>query len=326
VDRISPSTARARLRRVRLSQPDHEVLGALLAELGEQVEVPVERAQQVLFAGRTPAAATKAVERLVKLVNTAAAEDGVDVHLEVRGAKKLGARGRLLGFSAERVEPAGDPLREHEAVRDALIEDRQATLLGPRKIVLCHAPRDATLAGRLWDLLTQALACDQSRFAIWRPDRDVLAGDDAAQQFRAAVADGEVAIVALSNSWLGQPELGEVVRGQIEATGLLVVPVALRTLSPHAAPPGFGTIYPQDPHSKPFAALRGEPAHDKWVNGLVDQVHRLLARSSGGGPRDPGGEFARHGPAGPAGAQRRGRRRLLRAGRPTGQHAAGPAA
>ena len=282
MDRISPSTARARLRRVRLSQPDHEVLGALLEELGEQVELPVERAQQVLFAGRTPVAATKAVERLVKLVNTAAAEDGVDLQLEVRGAKKLGARRRLLGFSAERVEPAGDPLREHEAVRDALIEDRQATLLGPRKIVLCHALQDARLAGQLWDLLTQALDCDQSRFAVWRPDRDVLAGDDADQQFREAVADGELAIVALSNSWLGQPELGEVVRGQIETTGLRVVPVALRALNAHAVVPGFGTTtYPQDPHSKPFVALRGEPARDKWVNGLVDHVHRLLARSSG---------------------------------------------
>ncbi|HKR49104.1 MAG TPA: hypothetical protein VJT72_05890, partial [Pseudonocardiaceae bacterium] len=250
MERISPSTARARLRWVRLSQPDHEVLGALLEELGERVELPVERAQQVLFAGRTPAAATKAVERLVKLVNTAAAEDGVDLQLEVRGAKKLGARGRLLGFSADCVEPAGDPLREHEAVRDALIEDRQATLLGPRKIVLCHAPRDARLAGRLWDLLTQALDCDQSRFAVWRPDRDVLAGDDAAQQFREAVADGELAIVALSNSWLGQPELGEVVRGQIKATGLLLVPVKLREPNEHAIEPGFGTmIYPQDLHS-----------------------------------------------------------------------------
>jgi hypothetical protein len=271
VDRISPSTAQARLRRVRLSQPDHEVLGALLEELGEQAELPVERAQQVLFTGRTPAAATKALERLVKLVNTTAAEDGVDLQLEVRGAKKLGARRRLLGFSAERVEPAGDPLREHEAVRDTLIEDRQATLLGPRKIVLCHAPQDARLAGRLWSLLTQALDCEQSRFAVWRPDRDVLAGDDAGQQFREAVADGELAIVALSNSWLGQPELSEVVRGQIEATGLLVVPVALRALSPHAVASGFGTtIYPQDSPSKPFAALRGEPAQDKWVNGLVD--------------------------------------------------------
>ncbi|MGH3625567.1 MAG: NACHT domain-containing protein, partial [Sciscionella sp.] len=194
----------------------------------------------------------------------------------------MGARRRLLGFCAERVEPAGDPLREHEAVRDALIEDRQATLLGPRKVVLCHALPDAELAGRLWDLLTQALDCDQSRFAVWRPDRDVLAGDDADQQFREAVADGELAIVALSNSWLGQPELGELVRGQIEATGLLVVPVALREFNPHAAPPGFGTtIYPHDPHSKPFAALRGKPAQDKWVNDLVDQVHRLLARFSG---------------------------------------------
>ncbi|MGH3997352.1 MAG: hypothetical protein ACRDTJ_07805, partial [Pseudonocardiaceae bacterium] len=270
MDRISPSTARARLRRVRLSQPDHEALGALLEELGEQVELPVQRAQRVLFAGRTPAAATKAVERLVKLVNTAAAEDGVDLRLEVRGAKKLGARRRLLGFSAERVEPAGDPLREHEAVRDAFIKDRQATLLGPRKIVLCHAPRDATLAGRLWDLLTQALDCDQSRFAVWRPDQDVLPGDNADQQFRAAVADGEVAIVALSNSWLSQLELSEVVRGQIETTGLLVVPVALRECNKHADDHGFGTtIYPQDPPSKPFAELRGAPAHDKWVNGLV---------------------------------------------------------
>ena len=266
---------------MRLSQPDHEVLAALLEELGEQVELPVERAQQVLFAGRTPAAATKAVERLVKLVNSAAAEDGVDLRLEVRGGKRLGARGRRLGFSAERVEPAGDPLREHEAVRDALIEDRQATLLGPRKIVLCHAPPDAELAGRLWDRLTQALDCDQSRFAVWRSDRDVLAGDDADQQFRAAVADGEVVIVALSNAWLGEPELGEVLAGQSKATGLRVVPVALRVINEHAVRPGFGaTTYPQDPRGRPFAALRGEPARDEWVHGLVDQVHRLMARSS----------------------------------------------
>jgi hypothetical protein len=285
MDRISPVTARARLRRVRLSQPDHEVLGVLLDELGERVEVPVERAQQVLFAGRTPTAATKAVERLVKLVNTAAAEDGVDLRLEVRGARKLGARGRLVGFSADRVEPAGDPLREHEAVRDAFITDQQATLLGPgpRRIVLCHVPQDAKWAGPLWDLLTQAMECDQSRFTIWQADRDVLAGEDADQQFRAAVAAGELAIVALSNAWLGQPALREVALGQLEATGLRVVPVALRPLSAHAELTGFGTtIYSQ---GRPFAALRGDAARDKWVNGLVDQVHRRLARSTAAVPQ-----------------------------------------
>jgi WD40 repeat protein len=276
VEKISPTTARTRLDRVPLTVADRALLDTLLHELSDQIELSVEQAHELLFPGRTLAAATKAVERLVKKVNAAAEDEGVDLRLEVSGGKKLGARGRVLGFTAQRVDQPRDPLRERDAIGDSLITDRHATLIGPRHIVLCHAPQDAELAGQLWNLLTDALGCGQAQITVWRPDNDVLAGDDRDRHFRAAAAQADLAIVALSNAWLGQTAAHEIL---LSGTGLKVVPVRLQALSPFADAAAFGaTPYPHDADGKPFEALRGAAAKRAWANGLGQQVQRLLTR------------------------------------------------
>ncbi|MDX8035737.1 pentapeptide repeat-containing protein [Lentzea sp. BCCO 10_0856] len=276
MEKLSPNSARTRLDRVPLTVPDRALLATLLRALDDQAELSVERAHEVLFPGRTPVAATKALERLVKKVNGAAEVETVDLRLEVSGAKKLGARGRVLGFVAQRVDQPRDPLRSFNEIGDALILDRPATLIGPRRVVLCHAPQDAELAGRLWDLLTEALACGQAQITVWRPDNDVLAGDDRAQHFRTAAAQADLAVVALSNAWLGQTAAHETL---FEGTGLKIVPVRLQALSPLADPAGFGsTPFPDDADGKPFEELRGAAAKRSWANGLADQIQRLLSR------------------------------------------------
>ncbi|MEA5359161.1 pentapeptide repeat-containing protein [Amycolatopsis sp., V23-08] len=209
-------------------------------------------------------------------MNVTAEIDGVDLRLEVRGAKKLGAAGRTLGFSAERVEPAADPLREHEAVRDVLIEDRQAAMLGPRRIVLCNAPKDDEKAGLLWDLLTDALNIGHSRIEVWRTDRDALAGDYADQRFRREVAASELVIVALSNSWGDRSAMSTVVRARLAESA--VIPVLLRATSTQAAWLDGLPTYPRS--DTPFAAQRAVSTRDKWVNGLAEQIHRKLAAAS----------------------------------------------
>lgn len=107
--RISPVTARLRLERVPLPGPDREQLSKLLDAFGEERQLPVAQAYEILFPGRTPAAATKALERLIKRTRDAAHAEGIDLQLEVWGAKKLGPRRRTLGFTAESPEPPTIP-------------------------------------------------------------------------------------------------------------------------------------------------------------------------------------------------------------------------
>ncbi|MET9232618.1 pentapeptide repeat-containing protein [Lentzea sp. NPDC003310] len=259
---------------------DREAVDLLLDAMQTADELSVEQVQRLLFTQQSPAAATKALERLIKRVNAAATDDHVDLEIQVHGAKKSGARGRTLSFWAERVNAAAAPLREHEAVRDVLIEDRQATVLGPRRIVLCNATTDDGKAGRLWDLLVEALGCDQHGIAVWRSDKDVLAGDDRHQQFRIEVARSELVVVAVSNSWYAQPALGETLHAYSGSSGPTVMPVLLRPTSPRAGAFETGTVYPDTPQGVPFSGLRSQSTQDRWVNGLVEHIHRQLARVS----------------------------------------------
>jgi hypothetical protein len=277
--RIPPTTARARLLRVSLNAVDREAMGVLLDAMGTADELSVEQVQQLLFARRTPAAATKALERLVKQVNTAAAEANVDLQVQVHGAKKSGARGRTLGFWAERVDVVGAPLREHEAVRDVLIEDRKATVLGPRRIVLCNAPSDDGAAEPLWDLLFEALGGEQHGIAVWRSDKDVLTGDDRETRFRMEVAGSELVVVAVSNALYAQTTLGETLRAYSGSFGPTVMPVLLRPTSSRSGWFETKATYPSGPQAVPFAGLRN-PTRDKWVNGLVEHIYRQLDRGS----------------------------------------------
>nr|WP_169730382.1 pentapeptide repeat-containing protein [Amycolatopsis alba] len=254
-------------------------MSVLLDAMGTADELTVEQVQHLLFAERTPAAGTKALERLVKQVNTDAVDKGADLQIQVHGAKKLGARGRTLSFWAERDDVVGAPLREHEAVRDVLIEDRKATVLGPRRLVLCNAPADDATAGPLWDLLFEALVGEQHGIAVWRSDKDVLAGDDRERQFRMEVAGSELVVVAVSNAWYAQPALGEPLRTYSGSFGPTVMPVLLRPTSSRAGGFETKTIYPSGSQAVPFIGLRN-PARDKWVNGLVEHIHRQLDRAS----------------------------------------------
>ncbi|ONF68044.1 hypothetical protein AVR91_0221685, partial [Amycolatopsis keratiniphila subsp. keratiniphila] len=258
---------------------DHTAMSVLLNVMGTADELTAERVQHLLFAQQTSADATKALERLVKLVNAAAADEGVDLQVQVHGANKLGVPGRTLSFWAERDDVAGAPLREHEAVRDVLIEDRKATVLGPRRIVLCNATADDVPAARLWDLLFEALGGEQHGIAVWRSDRDVLTGDDRERQFRMEVAGSELVVVAVSNAWYAQPALGETLRAYSGSFGPTVMPVLLRPTSSRAD--GFETkaIYPSGSQAVPFIGLRNL-GQDKWVNGLVEHIHRQLDRAS----------------------------------------------
>ncbi|WP_158263095.1 pentapeptide repeat-containing protein, partial [Amycolatopsis sp. CA-128772] len=263
-----------------MSAVDREAMGLLLDAMGTADELSVEQVQHLLFAQRTRAAATKALERLVKAVNAAAAEASVDLQVQVHGAKKSGVRGRTLSFWAERVDVAGAPLREHEAVRDVLIEDRKATVLGPRRIVLCNATADDVTAGPLWDLLVEALGGEQSRIAVWRSDKDVLIGDDWEKRFRMEVAGSELVVVAVSNAWYSQPGLGETLRAYSGSFGPTVMPVPLRPTSSRSGEFETKAVYPRLFQGVPFNGLRSPSARDKWVNNLVEHIYRQLDRGS----------------------------------------------
>jgi hypothetical protein len=149
-----------------------------------------------------------------------------------------------------------------------------------------YASRDAVTAGRLWDLLTEATRADRVyEFRLWRFEEAILVGEDWDAQIRDALAVSELGLFAVSNAFLGSDYItGVELPALVDVPGKRAVPVSVRRTSRHADLRGLAgkQVYG---HQRPFGELRSGTARDKWVNGLVDQLHRVLARYTVAGAR-----------------------------------------
>jgi hypothetical protein len=147
------------------------------------------------------------------------------------------------------------------------------------RVFLSFAERDAVVAGRLWELLAEATGVDRTyRFQLWRFDEAILVGEDWDDQVREALRASELGLLAVSNAFLCSEYItGIELPAMVDVPGKRAVPVSVRPTSPHADLHGLESkqIYC---YQRPFAELRGKPAQTRWVNGLVDQLHRVLAR------------------------------------------------
>ncbi|OXM43426.1 toll/interleukin-1 receptor domain-containing protein [Amycolatopsis alba] len=147
------------------------------------------------------------------------------------------------------------------------------------RVFLSFAGRDEALVLRLWDLLAEALIIDRVyEFQLWRSDDAILVGENWDDRIHGALSAAEIGVVALSNAFLGSEYItGVELPALVDVPGKRVVPLLLRKVSKQADWHGLKSkqIYG---YERPFSDARGMSARDAWVNGLVAEVHRVLAR------------------------------------------------
>jgi hypothetical protein len=147
------------------------------------------------------------------------------------------------------------------------------------RMFLSFAGRDEALVLRLWDLLAEAMIINRVyEFRLWRSDDAILVGEDWDARIRSALSEAEIGVVALSNAFLGSEYItGVELPALVDVPGKRVVPLLLRQVSKQADWRGLKSkqIYG---YGRPFSEARGVSARDVWVNGLVAEVHRVLAR------------------------------------------------
>ena len=147
------------------------------------------------------------------------------------------------------------------------------------RMFLSFAERDAVVVGRLWELLAEATGVDrQYQFELWRFDEAILVGEDWDAQVRDALAVSEVGLLAVSNAFLGSEYITDVeLRALVDVPGKRAIPVSVRRPSRHADLQRLAgkQIYG---YQQPFSEVRGLAGQEAWVNGLVDQIHQVLAR------------------------------------------------
>ncbi len=147
------------------------------------------------------------------------------------------------------------------------------------RIFLSVAKRDAAVVGRLWELLAEATGVDRGyEFELWRFDEAILVGEDWDARVRDALAVSELGVLAVSNAFLCSAYItGVELPALVDVPGKRAIPVSVRRTSRHADLHGLAgkQIYG---YQRPFGEVLAEPAQDKWVNGLVDQLHQVLAR------------------------------------------------
>jgi len=144
---------------------------------------------------------------------------------------------------------------------------------------LSFAKRDAAVVGRLWELLAEATGVDRVyQFELWRFDEAILVGEDWDAQIRDALAVSELGLLAVSNAFLGSAYItGVELPALVDVPGKRTIPVSVRRTSRHADLQGLEgkQIYG---YQRPFGEVRGLAGQEVWVNGLVDQLHRVLTR------------------------------------------------
>jgi len=147
------------------------------------------------------------------------------------------------------------------------------------RVFLSFAEQDKPVVGRLWELLAEATQVDRVyQFELWRFDEAILVGEDWDARVRDALAVSELGLLAVSNAFLRSPYItGVELPALVDVAGKRALPVSVRRTSRHADLHGLEgkQVYG---YRRPFGAVRGAAGQDVWVNELVDQLHRVLAR------------------------------------------------
>ncbi len=154
------------------------------------------------------------------------------------------------------------------------------TTLATVRAFLSFAAPDSKVAKDLWGNLRAALATSgQYRWELWAFTEQLVVGDDFDARIRAALAEADLGVFALSNYFLasGYIRTVELPPFLAPSTGKRVVPIALKKMPATADLRGMQSrqIFS---YQNPYDAGRAPYAREQWANLLADELHQVAQR------------------------------------------------
>ncbi|MBQ0958129.1 NACHT domain-containing protein [Ideonella sp. 4Y11] len=298
-----------------LGTTDAKRLDTMASLVGATGHTDQQAVLNSLFASSpTQEARTKAFKRLRERFNELAEAHNLPVRIAVSDARSEGDA-RTVWFEGEALLDVQHTTPELAREQDRLVNDARGMPMNEPRIALTewhagkpvvkwffsYAHDDGKDADDLFRKLCTVLGnSDRYHFVPWR-DTNILTFDDWDQHIQTALAECHLGLLALSENFFSRDyirkhEVPAFIDGNLRtAPGKRAVPVALRRLDlNNIDTQGLKTRQIFYPDHKAFAE-RGRK-REEWVQGLRDQIHRVLDRyadrlpaSSGGGghPNQP---------------------------------------
>ncbi len=147
-------------------------------------------------------------------------------------------------------------------------------------VFLSFAADDRSDAEELWGRLSGALAATREyRWQLWSFTDQLLAGEDFDAQIKAALADSDLGVFALSNAFLGSDYIRTVELPPFLSPGggKRIAPIALKQLACDADLRGLQARQIFKYHD-PYVWGRRPHAREAWANALAAELHRIARR------------------------------------------------
>jgi len=147
-------------------------------------------------------------------------------------------------------------------------------------VFLSYAGADGPAAEDLWNRLRSALDVSRDyRWQLWAFTDQLLAGDVFDADIKAALADADLGVFALSNAFLASEYIRTVELPPFLAPGgaKRIAPIALKRLARDADLRGLQARQIFNIHD-PYYAGRPPHARETWAIELADELHRIARR------------------------------------------------
>jgi hypothetical protein len=147
-------------------------------------------------------------------------------------------------------------------------------------VFLSFADDDRSDAEELWGRLKGALAASRDyQWQLWAFTEQLLTGEDFDAEIKAALAESDLGVFALSNAFLVSDYIRTVELPPFLAPGgaKRVAPVALKRLASDADLRGLQARQIFNYHD-PYVSGRPPHAREAWAIALADELHRIARR------------------------------------------------
>jgi hypothetical protein len=147
-------------------------------------------------------------------------------------------------------------------------------------VFLSFAAADRSAAEDLWRGLKGALAVSSGyRWQLWAFPDQLLAGEDFDTEIKAALADSDLGVFALSNAFLASEYIRSVELPPFLTPGgpKRIAPIALKRLARDADLRGLQARQIFRYHD-PYVSGRAPDAREAWAIALADELHRIAHR------------------------------------------------
>jgi hypothetical protein len=147
-------------------------------------------------------------------------------------------------------------------------------------VFLSFAADDKSAAKDLWAYLQRALAPSRDyQWKLWSFTDQLLVGDDFDVEIKAAIADSDLGLFALSNAFLGSDYIRRIELPPFldPGKGKRIAPVALKQLAQDADLHGLAARQIFSYHD-PYWSGRTPHKREAWAIALADELHRVARR------------------------------------------------